>query len=206
VHWYLSAIIHQDKDFNITKDQSRYTKSTVTRFLDAAGITKNNMQHGIILPNTYVFTSKDIVTKSKESCKLQEVYNMEFASCIGPLIYLSYTRSGISFAVNKLAKNSRQPIEKPMMVIINLLRYIKQYTQLGLAYYSAVTKSPVYQLLQENIITLSRHVFPFCYSSRDVYYDTSSSTGAFYIFYQGGIVDNSRNMPEPVATSIIKDA
>jgi hypothetical protein len=34
-HWYLAARIHQDKDFNVTMDQSRYAKSTVTRFLEA---------------------------------------------------------------------------------------------------------------------------------------------------------------------------
>jgi hypothetical protein len=29
-HWYLAAIIYQDKDFNVTMDQSRYAKSIVT--------------------------------------------------------------------------------------------------------------------------------------------------------------------------------
>jgi hypothetical protein len=41
-HCYLSAIIHQKKDFNITMDHSRYIKSTVTIFLEAAGIKKSN--------------------------------------------------------------------------------------------------------------------------------------------------------------------
>jgi hypothetical protein len=63
-----------------------------------------------------------------------------------------------------------------------------------------VTNYPIYQLLQENNITPSIKKFTFCDSSWDDAHDTSRSTGGFLIFYQGGIVDHSSNMPEPEAT------
>ena len=200
-HWYLAARISQDKDFNVTMDQSRYAKSIVTRYLDAAGVKKSNMPHGSILPMSLTLTSKDLAETPEESSKLQEAYNIDYASCIGSLIYLSYTRPDITFAVNKLAKYSRQPGEQHMLALIHLLRYVKQHTQLGLTFYSDITQSPVYKLLQENNITPSRNMFTFSDSSWDDDHDTSRSTGGFLIFYQGGIVDHSSNMPDPVAMS-----
>ena len=62
-----------------------------------------------------------------------------------------------------------------------------------------IKQSPVYKLLQENNITPSRNMFTFSDSSWDDDHDTSRSTGGFLIFYQGGIVDHSSNMPDPVA-------
>jgi hypothetical protein len=66
-------------------------------------------------------------------------------------------------------------------------------------------KSPVYQLIKENIITPSRHMFILCDSSSDDDYDTSIFTGGFLIFYQGGVMDYSSNMPEPVAMISAED-
>jgi hypothetical protein len=92
-------------------DQSRYAKSIVTRFLEAARIKKGHMPHGSILPINYVLTSKDLTTPPEESSKMQEAYNLDYASCIGSLICISYIRPDVSFAVYKLAKYSRQPGE-----------------------------------------------------------------------------------------------
>jgi uncharacterized hydantoinase/oxoprolinase family protein len=35
---------------------------------------------------------------------LGTIYNIDFASCVGSLIYLGMTRTDIAYAVNKLAK------------------------------------------------------------------------------------------------------
>jgi hypothetical protein len=47
-------------------------------------------------------------------------------------------------------------------------------------------------------------MFTFCDSSWDDDYDisrsTGRSTGGFLVFYQGGIVNHSSNMPAPVVT------
>jgi hypothetical protein len=105
-HWNLAARSDQDKDFNITMHHSRYTRSIVTRFLEAAGIKKSNMSHGRILPINYALTSKYLATTPEEFSEMQEAYNLEYASCIGSLVYLSYTRPYIIFEVNKLEKYS----------------------------------------------------------------------------------------------------
>lgn len=184
-HWYLAARIHQDKDFNVTLDQSSYAKSIVTRFLEPAGVKKNDIPHGRILPPTFILISKDMTETAHESSKMQEDYNLDYASCVGSLIYLSYTRPDISFAVNKLAKYSRQPGEPHMISLIHLLRYLKQHTQYGLTFYSDFTKSPAHKILLDNNVPPSRNMFTFCDSSWDDDHDTSRSTGGFLIFYQG---------------------
>jgi hypothetical protein len=198
VHWYVSGSIHQEKDFNFTIDQSRYTTPILTRFLESAGIKKINLSYDSILPIDYVLTSNDLTTTPDESSEIQEAYNLEYASCIVPLMYMSYKSPGIS-SVNKLAKYSNHPGEKHIRALIQLLHYIKHHTKLWLTYYYDVTTSPVYQLLQENNITPPRHMFTFCDSSWDDDHDTSKFTGGFLIFYQGGVVDHSSNTPELVA-------
>jgi hypothetical protein len=72
VQWYLAARIHNDKDFNVTMDQSRYSKSIVTRYLEDAGVKKSNLPHGIILPMSIILTSNDLAETAEESSKLQE--------------------------------------------------------------------------------------------------------------------------------------
>ena len=44
-------------------------------------------------------------------------------------------------------------------------------------------------------------MFTFSDSSWDDDHDTSISTGGYLIFYQGGVIDQSSNMPMPIAMS-----
>ena len=117
-------------------DQARYAKSIVTRYLDGAGVKRINSAHNTILPADFMPTIEDKAKTMEESKKLQEAYNIDYASCIGSLIYLSYTRPDISFAVNKLAKFNAQPGEQHLRALVHLLRYIRDHSQLGLKFYS----------------------------------------------------------------------
>jgi hypothetical protein len=59
VHWYLSARIYQDVDFNITLDQARYCKAIVNSFFEKAGAMKKPRFHFIILPAEFVPSMED---------------------------------------------------------------------------------------------------------------------------------------------------
>ena len=107
----------------------------------------------------------------------------------------------MSYGINKLAKFSRSPGIPHIMALIHLLRYLSQHTQFGITYYSKIENSPVHQMLKMNNITPSRNLFTFSDSSWDDDHDTSRSTGGYMIFYQGGVVDHSSNMPNPIAMS-----
>ncbi len=72
-------------------DQARYYKAIVNRFLEKAGAKKKPRFHSTILPAEFVPSAEDC-SKDEETAKtLQEEYGIDFASCVGALLYLSYT-------------------------------------------------------------------------------------------------------------------
>ena len=200
-HWYLATRISQAANFNITVDQSRYCTSVVKRYLEKAGCKNVTRFHNTPLPSDFVPTADDNSKDDETAAKLQEEYNIDFASCIGSLIYLALTRTDIIYAVNKLAKFTRQPGEKHMLALVHLLRYLRDNTFLGLCFYSDFTTSPVYCLLKKNNLPLESLFFTFSDSSWNDDVDHGRSTGCFLIFYMGGVVDHSSNLPDPVALS-----
>jgi len=103
-HWYLSARIHQDAEFNVTLDQARYCKSIINRFLEKAGAKKKPRFHNTILPAEFVPSAED------------------------------YTRPDITYAVVKLAKFTRRPGVNHMEALLHLLRYLRDNMYLGLRF------------------------------------------------------------------------
>ena len=178
-HWYLASRISQDKDFNITLDQSRYSKSIVKRYLMPAGIKKIDRAVNTILPSDFVPTKNDCAETVELSKEMQKEYNIDYPSCIRSLIFLSNTRPDMTFGINKLAKFMVKPGEKHMLALVHLLKYLSYHTELGITFYSDIKKSPVYQMLEQNNITPSRNMFTFSDSSWDDDYDTSRSTGGY---------------------------
>ncbi len=149
----------------------------------------------------FVATADNNSKDNEAAAKLQEEYNIDFASCIGSLIYLALTRTDIIYAVNKLAKFTCHPGETHMLALVHLLRYLRDNTYLGLCFYSDFTASPVYCLLKENHLPTDQLFFTFSDSSWNDDVDHGRSTGCFLIFYMGGAVDHSSNLPDPVALS-----
>ena len=200
-HWYLSARIHQDAEFNVTLDQARYCKSIINRFLEKAGAKKKPRFHNTILPAEFVPSAEDCSKDEVAAKSLQVEYGIDFASCVGALLYLSYTRPDITYAVVKLAKFTRRPGVNHMEALLHLLRYLRDNMYLGLRFYSDINMSPVTRLLSSNGISLDNPLITFSDSSWNDDIDTGRSTGCFMIIYMGGVVEHSSNMPDPVALS-----
>ena len=135
-HWYFASRISQDQSFNITIDQSRYAKSIVQCYLEPAGVNKCAKEYSSILPTSFVPSKKDCPETPEESSIMQQEFNVDYASCVGSLIYISNTHPDMTYGINKLAKFSRNPGQVHMLALIHLLRYLCQHTQFGLTYYS----------------------------------------------------------------------
>lgn len=103
-HWYLGTRICQ-----------------LANYLDTAGCPKNNRRHKTTLAIDFIPTSDNCSTSKNETKKLSEEFNVDFASCVGSLIYLGMTHMDISYAVNKLVKYTRQPGRKHVKALIHLL-------------------------------------------------------------------------------------
>jgi hypothetical protein len=69
-------------------------------------------------------------SKDEETAKpLYEEYGSDFASCVGALLYLSYARPDITYAVV-----TRRPGVVHMEALLNLLRNLRDNMYLGLRF------------------------------------------------------------------------
>ena len=199
--WYLSVRIKQDKNHNITIDQNRYVQSILRRFLDTAGVPETQRKINTPLPFDFKSTKEDQAKDEDKSKEIQKEYNIDFAACVGCLIYLSYTRYDILYAVNKLTKFTRKPGKAHMDAIVHVLRYLRDNPTLGIRYYANWNESPLCKMLKENGLSTNNELVTFSDSSWQDDIDTSRSTGSYIVIYRGGIVDHSSNLPEPIALS-----
>ncbi len=93
----------------------------MNRFLEKAGAKKKPRFHSTILPSEFVPSMEDC-SKDEETAKtLQEEYGIDFVSCVGALLYVSYTRPDITYAVVKFAKYTRHPGVAHMEALLHLL-------------------------------------------------------------------------------------
>jgi hypothetical protein len=157
--------------------------------------------HTTPLPLDFIPSADDNSASEEAAETLSIEYNIDFASCVGALIYLAITRTDILHAVNKLAKYTRKPGKTHFDALIHTLRYLRDNCNLGVTFYSDVTRSPVYQILKEQQLATNHFLFTFSDSSWNDDIDTGRSTGAFLVYYMGGIVDHSSNLPDPIALS-----
>jgi hypothetical protein len=88
-----------------------------------------------------------------------------------------------------------------METLLHLLRYFRDNTYLGLKFYSDISMSPTTRLLSSNGIFLDNPLCTFTDSPWNDDIDTERSSECFMIFYMGGVVEHSSNMPDPVTLS-----
>ncbi len=108
-HWYLSARIHQDADFNITLDQARYCKAIVNRFLEKAGAKKKPRFHSTILSTEFVPSVEDC-TKDEATAKTPK----SFKPYQSPVVHqFSNTVSLLGTVFGPLGPSESQRVDGP---------------------------------------------------------------------------------------------
>ena len=138
--------------FDIELDQSRYCRSLIKRYLETAGCPKILRHHTMPLPSGFIPTCDDCSSTEHDAQQLSSEYNIDYASCVGSLVYLSMTRTDIIYAVNKLANYARHPGRPLFEALTHLLQYLCDNIMYGLRYYSNIGDSPIYQtLLSQNL-------------------------------------------------------
>ena len=115
--------------------------------------------------------------------------------------YFLSTRVHLSFAVQKLAKFSENPVKVHSEGLVHVLRYIRDNRTLGLKYYADINDETLSDLLRQGNIKTENPLMGFSDSSWQDSPDTGRSTGAYIIFYQGGTFDHEIHVPGPVAQS-----
>jgi hypothetical protein len=130
-HWYLATRITQLASYDIILDQTRYCSSIIKKYLDSVGCKNVSRKHTIPLPCDFVPTSEDCSETEEKAAILMDEYKLDYASCIGSLIYLSQTQSDIIFAVNKLARYMSKPGKVHFKALVHLLRYLRDNNNFG---------------------------------------------------------------------------
>ena len=110
----------------------------------------------------------------------------------------------MSFSVHKLANFSSNPGKVHFEVLVHLLRYIRENNTLGLKYYSDMKDAHVSDLLRHAIINTEKQLIAFSDSSWKYFPDSGRSTGAYFIFYQGGPIDHGTHVPGPISQSSVE--
>ncbi len=182
-------------------DQSRYCLSLIKKYLDAAGCKKVVHYHNTPLPLDFIPTLDDCSLDEVAAEHLSVEYNINYASCIGSLIYLTMTRIDITHAVNKLAKFSHRTGKSHFEALFHVLRYLRDNCYLGIKFYSNLEEAPLIKMLHSQNIEQHHPFFGFSDSSWSDDVDSGRSTGCFVITYMGGVVNHSSNLPNPVALS-----
>ena len=106
------------------------------------------------------------------------------------MIYLLYTRVDLRFLVHKLEKFLSNPGKVSFEGLVNLLRYIRNNTTLGLYHYANIYYSHLSGLLRQANINTENQLMAFSDSSCQYFPDIGISTGEYIIFYQGGTIDH----------------
>ena len=79
--------------------------------------------------------------------------------------------------------------------------YIRYNKTLGINYYADTKDAPLPDLLMLDNMRTKKQLMAFSDCSWQDFPDTGRSTGAYNIFYQGGLIDHATHVTGPVSQS-----
>ena len=92
------------------------------------------------------------------------------------------------FAVHKLAKFSSNTGEVHFEGLVHLSRYIRDNKNLGIIYYSKIEDASLYEIMRYDKNNTKKQFMVFSDSIWQNCLDTGISTGAYFVFDQGGLI------------------
>ena len=204
--WYLQTRIQQDKDKNITLDQTRYSKSMVQRFLpnlyEQAVTPKELRKYAAPLSLEAELSMKDCSEDVSEVESLEQEYGFRFIELVGAFNWLSYTCYEEIFAIRKLCRFISKPGRPHFQAALHLLHHFRCHPPRPLIYYHDLQNAPITRMLKEvpEFIDFDP-VFVVFADSAHADSDEGRSTACDLQVYQGGIIDHHSWIPYPVPMS-----
>lgn len=202
-NWYLQARLTQDADRNISLDQSRYARSIVARYIPNAPVPASPADLDTYLaplPLGFRWSKDDCSTSPDALLTLERQFGFRLIEVAGSLNYLSHTAVGPLFAIRKLCRFTRSPGLPHFEAALHLLHHLRCHPPPALKYYHNLAHSPLHSMLLLNDITVDCSLAWFTDSSfADC--DDQRSTGCHIGVAQGGLINASSFVPQPVALS-----
>jgi hypothetical protein len=208
--WFLNARINRFANGDISLDQSRYSKAIVQRYLpnaehDPLHITEHDMaKYMSPVPNSFVFTKYDCSYELNDVRLLEEQFGFRYIEYVGSLIFLANTAVRQLFAIRKLCRYMHLPGHNHFAVALHLLHHLRCYPARPLIYYHDVHTSPVAAIVRNIADNASMEIDPTLIYFTDSAFgdcDEGKSTGCYFGFLQGGIVDMASSVPNLTANS-----
>jgi hypothetical protein len=202
--WYLQARIRQDADGNIVLDQQRYSKSIVQRYLPNSPETptpEDMARYRSPLPHTFKWTKEDNSKDKDEVKSLENEYGFRYIDAVGSLNYLANTATEELFAIRKACKHMNLPGRKHFQGVIHLLHHLRCYPTQGIMFYHDWKHSPIYNMLIAQDIKVTDGTLIWFTDASHGDCDEARSTCCYLGFYQGGIIDMSSFVAQPIPHS-----
>ena len=204
--WYLQTRIQQDKDLNITLDQTRYAKAMVKRFLpnipeeaSASDIKKfeSPMRREANL-------SKEDNSNTKEEVQaLEQEYGFKYLALIGCFNWLSYTCYEELYAVRKLCRFMNLPGRPHFQAAMHLLHHFRCHPPKPLIFYHDIESAPITQVLNQVPGFRENHDPTYVVFADSSHGDADGgrSTACHLQVLQGGLIEHTSWVPNPVPLS-----
>ena len=205
--WYLQTRIQQDKDLNITIDQTRYAKSMVARFLPNlanSDVTPLDLRKYAAPLKTNTTLTKADCAKDKEAVvELEEEYGFRYIKIVGCFNWISYTCYEEIYAIRKLCKYMALPGRPHFQAALHLLHHFRCHPPRPLIFYHKIEHAPIIKMLKE-IPQFNEKFDPLLLVFADSAHadsDEGKSTACDLQVFQGGLIDHISWTPSPVSMS-----
>ena len=210
--WYLQTRIQQDKDKNITLDQTRYCKSMIQRFLPLLANqqpTRQELRQYESPMKPGITLLKDDLSKDLgEVADLEREFGFRYLELIGCFNWLSYTCYEEIFCTRRLCRFMNLPGRPHFLAALHLLHHFRCHPPKPLIFYHNLEHAPVMQMLEENKVFVRFKKESISKVNHIVFADSSHcdagegrSTACELQVYQGGLIDHTSWVPQPVALS-----
>ena len=204
--WYLQTRIQQDKDRNITLDQTRYSKSMIQRFLpnlyEQAVTPKDVRKYAAPLTMDVTLSMDDCSKEQSEVDSLEKEYGFRFIEVVGAFNWLSYTCYEEIFAIRKLCRFISKPGRPHFQAALHLLHHFRCHPPRPLIYYHKLEDAPITKMLKEvPEFQDFDPVFVMFADSAHADSDQGRSTACDLQVFQGGLIDHNSWLPHPVPMS-----
>jgi len=202
--WYLQARIRSDSEGNILLDQQRFSKSIVRRYLPNSPefATPDDIgKYRSPLPAGFKFTKDDNSATAEDVRALEDKYGFRYIEVAGSLNYLANTATEELFAIRKFCRHMNRPGRAHFKALLHLLHHLRCHPTQALVFYKDWRQSPVYQMLSSQGIQISDGTLTWFTDASHGDCDESRSTACYMGFFQGGLIDASSFVAQPIPHS-----
>ena len=205
--WYLQTRLSQDRNKNVSIDQTRYAKALVKRYLPnyPQEASQRDLKRYASPMKRDVVLSRDDNSKTKEEVRaLEDEYGFKYLALIGSFNWLSYTCYEELYAIRKLCRFMNLPGRPHFQAAVHLLHHFRCHPPRPLVFYHNIEEAPVTKRILNKLEGFREKYDPSLVVFADSSHadaDGGKSTACHLLVAQGGLLEHTSWVPNPVPLS-----